>query len=108
MYLLPSLKCILLFFIKSQIFHFESRLICNSKIIQIRLILILCGQTGICQITFLIVPLFQSTVVEHLQIILNDKRNDIVFQALLKHDQSAHTPITIRRYHIETPQENDS
>ncbi len=61
-------------------------LICNSKIIQIRLILILCGQTGICQITFFIVPFFQSTIIEHLQIILDDKRNDIIFQTFLEHN----------------------
>ena len=61
-------------------------LICNSKIIQIRLILILCGQTGICQIAFFIVPFFQSTIIEHLQIILDDKRNDIIFQTFLEHN----------------------
>ena len=61
-------------------------LICNSKIIQIRLILILCGQTDICQITFFIVPFFQSTIIEHLQIILDDKRNDIIFQTFLEHN----------------------
>ena len=61
-------------------------LICNSKIIQIRLILILCGQTGICQITFFFVPFFQSTIIEHLQIILDDKRNDIIFQTFLEHN----------------------
>ena len=105
MYLLPSLKCILLFFLKSQIFHFESRLICNSKIIQICLILILCGQTGICQITFLIVPLFQSTVVEHLQIVLDNERHDIIFQTFLKHNQSAYTAVSIMQYHIGTHKE---
>ena len=61
-------------------------LICNSKIIQIRLILILCGQTGICQIAFFIVPFFQSTIIEHFQIILDDKRNDIIFQTFLEHN----------------------
>ena len=70
-------------------------LIPDPKIIHIRFILILCCQTGIGQITFFIVPFLQSTVIEHFQIILNDKRNNIVFQTLLKHNQSAHTPITI-------------
>ena len=60
------------------------------------------------QITFLIVPLFQSTVVEHLQIVLDNERHDIIFQTFLKHNQSAYTAVSIRRYHIETPQENDS
>ena len=72
-----------------------ARLIFNPKIIQIRLILILCCQTGIGQITFFVVPFLQSTIIEQLQIILNNERNNIVFQTLLKHNQSAHTPITI-------------
>ena len=60
-----------------------ARLIFNPKIIQIRLILILCCQTGIGQITFFVVPFLQSTIIEHLQIILDDKRNDIIFQTFL-------------------------
>ena len=38
-----------------------------------------------------VVPFLQSTIIEHLQIVLNDERNNIVFQALLKHDQSLPT-----------------
>lgn len=83
-------------------------LIYNPKIIQICFIFVLCGQTGIRQIAFFIVPFFQSSIIEHLQIVLNDKRNNIIFQALLEHNQSAYTTIPIRQYHIETPQENDS
>ena len=83
-------------------------LIPDPEIIQIRFILVLCGQAGISQIALFVVPFLQSTVVEHLQIVLYDERNDIVFQALLKHDQPAHTTVAVRRYHIETPQENDS
>ena len=70
-------------------------LIRNPKIIQICFIFILCCQTGICQISFFVVPFLQSTIIEHLQIVLNDERNNIVFQALLKHDQSAHTTVSI-------------
>ena len=70
-------------------------LIPDPKIIHIRFILILCCQTGIGQITFFIVPFLQSTVIEHFQIIVNDKRNNIVFQTLLKHNQSAHTPVAV-------------
>ena len=43
-------------------------------------------QAGIGQIAFFVIPFLQSTVIEHLQIVLNDERNDIVFQALLKHN----------------------
>ena len=48
-------------------------------------------QAGIGQIALFVVPFLQSTVIEHLQIVLNDERNDIVFQAFLEHKQSAYT-----------------
>ena len=70
-------------------------LIPNPKIIQICFIFVLCCQTDICQITLFVVPFLQSAIIAHLRIVLNDERNNIVFQALLKHKQSAHTPITI-------------
>ena len=41
------------------------------------------------------IPFFQSTIIEQFQIILDNKRNNIVFQALLEHNQSAYTTITI-------------
>src|SRR5699024_6416002 len=73
----------------------SSYLIWDSEIVQIRLISILCGQASICQIPFFIVPLFQSAIIEQFQIILNDKRNNIIFQAFFKHNQSTHSPIAI-------------
>ena len=73
----------------------SARLIFNPKIIQICFIFILCCQTGICQITFFVVPFLQSTVIEHFQIVLNNKWNNIVFQTLLEHNQSSHTTITV-------------
>ena len=36
-------------------------------------------QAGIGQIALFVVPFLQSTIIEHLQIVLNDKRNNIVF-----------------------------
>ena len=52
--------------------HLASCLIPNPKIIQIRFILVLRGQTGIGQIAFFIVPFLQSTVIEQLQIVLDN------------------------------------
>ena len=99
MYLLLSLKCMSSNYLKVRIcpftLLFEPLLISNPKIIQIRFILILCSQAGIGQIAFFVVPFLQSTIIGQLQIILNDKRNNIVFQALLKHDQSAHTAVAV-------------
>lgn len=67
----------------------------DPKIIQIRLIFILRCQTGVCQIALFIIPFLQSTIIKHLQIIIYDKRNDIIFQTFLKHDQSADASIAI-------------
>ena len=70
-------------------------LIWDSEIIQIRLISILCSQAGIYQIAFFIVPLLQSSIVEHLQVILNNEWDDIIFQTFLEHNQPAHTTVTV-------------
>ena len=67
----------------------------NSKVIQIRFIFILCGQTGICQIAFFRFSTLSAHDNKTFQVILNDKRNDIVFDAFLEHNQSAHTTVTI-------------
>ena len=91
--------------IKRLILWKSAYLIRNPKIIQIRFILVLRSQAGICQIAFFVVPFLQATVIEHLQIVLNDERNNIVFQALLKHNQSAHTTVAVMQYHIETHKE---
>ena len=57
--------------------------------------MILCGKTRIHQVPLLMIPLFQSSVIEHFQMILNDEWNNIVFQTFLEHNQSAHTTIPI-------------
>ena len=73
----------------------DQYLIPDPEIIQICLISILCCQAGIRKIPLFIVPLFQSAVVVQLQIIFDDKRDDIIFQAFLKHDQPAHATVSI-------------
>src|SRR5699024_1532678 len=80
---------LIIHFASSKLFSSKesSYLIWDSEIVQIRLISILCGQASICQIPFFIVPLFQSAIIEQFQIILNDKRNNIIFQAFFKHNQ---------------------
>ena len=72
-----------------------ARLIFNPKIIQICFIFILRCQTDICQITFFVVLFLQSTVIEHFQIALNNEWNNIVFQTLLKHNQSSHSVVAV-------------
>ena len=75
--------------------HLVSCLVRNPKIIQICFVFILCRQAGICQIAFLVVPFFQSSIVEQLQIILNDEWNNIIFQTLFEHNQSSNTAIAV-------------
>lgn len=75
-----------------------SLLICNSKIIQVCFISILCCQASISQIPFFIVPFFQSSIIKHFQIILDNKWNNIVFQAFLEHNQTSHTTISILKW----------
>ena len=55
-----------------------------SEIVQILLKSVLRGQTGIAQIAALVLPFLQATVVEHLDIVLNDKWHNIVPQALFE------------------------
>ena len=55
-----------------------------SKIFKICFIPVLCSKACICQITFFNIPLFQSTIIKHLQIIFNNEWNNIIFQAFFK------------------------
>ena len=40
-------------------------------------------------------PFMESAVIEQLEFIGNDKRNNAVGQAFLKHNQAAHTPVAV-------------
>ena len=48
---------------------------------------VLCGTAGIAQISAFADPFFQAAVVEQLQLLVDDERHDIVFQALLEEKQ---------------------
>ena len=74
-------------------FTFNS--ICNPKVIQVSLKAILGGEAGVHKEAFFVIPFFKTAVVEQLQIVLNDKRNNIMLQALLKEDQAAYTAISV-------------
>ena len=67
----------------------------NAEIVQINFESVLCGQAGIHHVSAFVIPLVQSTIVEHLQVILNDKGNDAVLEAFLEENQSSDTPITV-------------
>lgn len=70
----------------------------NAEIVQINFESVLCGKAGIHQVPVFVVPLVQSTIVEHLQVILNDKRYDVVFEAFFEENQSSDATIAILKW----------
>ena len=60
-----------------------------------RLKAVLGGEAGVHEVAFDLVPFFETAVVEQFQIILDDERDNIMLQALLKEDQTAYTAISI-------------
>ncbi len=66
-----------------------------SEIVQILLKSILCGQAGITQIASLVFPLFQAAVVEHLDVVLNDKRHDAIPQTFFEKKQAPDSTVAV-------------
>ena len=58
-------------------------------------ILILGGETGICEVAINVTPLMKSAIIEHLQIICDDEGNDAICEAFFEHDETAYTPVAI-------------
>lgn len=80
----------------------------DPEVLHDRFELILCGQAGIQQVTAFRLPLMETAVVEHLEVIRDNERHDVVPQTLFEEKKPPDPSVSIRRYHIETPQENDS
>lgn len=60
----------------------------DSKIVQILLKSVLRRKTGISQAVSLVLPFLQATVVEYLDVVLDDKRHDVVTQAFFEMEQA--------------------
>ena len=58
-------------------------------------ILILGGETGICEVAINVTPLMKSAIIEHLQIICDDEGNDAICEAFFEHDETAYTSVAI-------------
>jgi len=67
----------------------------HSVIIKIYLEAILCRQTGIPKISFLVSPFLQAAIVVHLHIILDDEGYEPVPKTLFKKKQPPYTAISI-------------
>ena len=67
----------------------------DSEIVECRLILVLCCQAGVGQVAVDVAPFTKPSIVEHLQLVGDDKRYDGAMQAFLEHDETAHTTIAV-------------
>ena len=76
----------------------------DFEVVKHRLIVILCREAGVEKVSSDIVPLSQTAIVEHFELLGNDKRHIAICQTLLKHHKSANTTIAILEwvYHLET------
>ena len=70
-------------------------LIRDSEVIHDCLELILRGQAGIQQIPLFRLPLMETTIVEHFEVIRNNEWHDVVPQALLEEQKPPDTAISI-------------
>ena len=68
----------------------KSRLILDSKIIEYSFILVLCRKASVCQIAIDMAPLTQTSVIEHLQFVSDDERNNVTAQTLLDQNVGLH------------------
>lgn len=60
----------------------------QSEIVEILLKPVLCRKAGITQVAALILPLLQAAVVEHLDVVLDDKRHDAISQTFFEKKQA--------------------
>ena len=54
--------------------------------------------------TIYMAPFVKTSVIEHLQLVCDDERHDIISEALLKHNEPSHTSIAVlkRMYPLKT------
>lgn len=67
----------------------------NSEVIQRGFESILSCKARIKKIAVLLIPLRESSIIERLHVISNDKRNNVMSKAFFKHDQPADTSVTV-------------
>ena len=70
-------------------------LVFDPIIIQSQLKIILRREAGIDEITTLAGPFLESAIIEELMIFIDYERHDIVLQALLEHNQSTDTAVSV-------------
>lgn len=70
-------------------------LVGNSEVVEQRLVVVLCRKAGVAQILTHGGPLLQASVVEHLEVVGDDERNDAGRQTLLEHHESSDTAVAV-------------
>lgn len=70
-------------------------LVGNSEVVEQRLVVVLCRKAGVAQILTHGGPLLQASVVEHLEVVGDDERNDASRQTLLEHHKSSDTAVAV-------------
>ena len=73
-------------------------LILYLEIVEYGFVVVLCGEACVDKVARGTWPFVQASIVIHLDFIGNDERYDIVIEALLKHDKSADTSVTILKW----------
>ena len=53
------------------------------------------GEAGVHEVTFFVVPFFETAVVEQFQIILDDEWDNVMLETLFKEDQPAYTSVSV-------------
>ena len=67
----------------------------DPEIIQVGFESVLGGEAGIREVAPFSVPLLKPPVIEEFQVILDDKGNDIVFQAFFEQNQATYSAVAV-------------
>ena len=66
-----------------------------SEIVKVLFESVLRGQAGVAQITTVVLPLFQTAIIEQLDVILNDERYNVIPQAFLEKKQTSDSSVSV-------------
>lgn len=71
------------------------KLICNLEVLEQILIEILSCKTSICKVAINMYPFLEASIIEHLEFVCDDKRDDTICKTFLEHYQASNSAITV-------------
>ena len=74
---------------------YRTESILDLEIVEYRLVVVLCCQTGVRKILPNFRPALKTAIIKHLQVVRNDERYDTVSQTLLEYYEPSHTPVAV-------------